>query len=128
MSDALTTLLVDETEFARDEIAPALEPYVRLTRDGGLLLEPGFDALPTELRVLCVLVALQALKMLGVRATNDVTPAELVEISGMPEGTVRPKLSALHKAHRVSKDAGRYSLPMHSARRAMAALAEARRG
>jgi hypothetical protein len=123
MADKLSALIVDSESLARDEFARALGPYVRFTSSGGLLLEPAFDQLSSEHRVLCVLLALQAMRLLGLRDSDEVTPAQITEISGMPPGTVRPKLSALLKARWVVKGTGGlYSLPLHSARRAVALL------
>jgi hypothetical protein len=124
MADELRTLVVDEEALARDDLARGLQRYVRFTSGGKLLLEPAFDKLPTEHRVLCVLLALQAMRLLELRDSAEVTPAEVTEISGMPPGTVRPKLAALFKGRWVVKNGGRYSLPLHSARRAIDLLGE----
>lgn len=119
----LEDLVVDEREVASTELASALGPYVRFTASGGLLLEPGFKELHAEHQVLCVLLALQALRMLGYRDTDQASPAQIVELSGMAPGTVRPKLSGLLKARHVTKSAGgSYSLPLHEARRAISLL------
>lgn len=122
MGISLETLIVDESAVARDQLASALAPYLRFTRAGELLLEPRFDDLAAELRVLCVLLALQALRLLDLRETDQATPAEIVSISGMPPGTVRPKLAGLLKKRLVAKDGARYSLPVHAARRAIELL------
>lgn len=122
MDDELRALVLDEETVARDELARALQPYVRFTSGGKLLLEPAFDELPAERRVLCLLLALQAMRILEMRDSDDATPAELTDLSGMAAGTVRPKLAALLKGRRVVKIDGRYSLPLHSARRAMELL------
>ena len=122
MARQLEDLLVDEAAVARDEIAEALRPYVRLTRAGELLPEPAFDQLPAEHRVLCVLLALQASHMLGLRPDGAAAPAEVVQASGMPAGTVRPKLSALLKSRYVVRTDHKYSLPVHATRRAVRVL------
>lgn len=122
MPDALDALVVNEADVARDEIAAALRPFLRFTRDGGLLLEPGFEALSTENQVLCLLLGLRALEMLGLRRTAQASPTELVELSGMAAGTVRPKLSALRKSRRIIRVGSSYELPVHLARRAIQTL------
>jgi hypothetical protein len=118
VTDSLHGLIVDESTVARDELAAALSPYVRFTGDGRLLLEPAFDELSADRKVVCVLLAFQALAILELRDDASATPAEIVELSGMPAGTVRPKLSALLKQRRVAKTADGYTLPLHAARRA----------
>jgi DNA-binding transcriptional ArsR family regulator len=119
MADALTALIVDDDALARDELAVAIAAHVRLTKGGALLLEPSFNDLPSDRQVLCVLLALKALKLLGFRESDSATPQEIVDLSGMAPGTVRPKLSALLKARLVTKQGHSYSLPVHSARRAI---------
>ena len=126
MHEKLEDLVVDETEVARDEIAAALAGYLRITRTGDLLPEPAFDELPAEHRVLCVLLALQAAHMLGLRSDGAATPTDVVAASGMPAGTVRPKLSALLKARYVVRVDHKYSLPVHATRRAAQVLREGR--
>jgi hypothetical protein len=126
MAEELRALIVDEEALAQEELARGLQPYVRFTSGGKLLLEPAFDDLPAEQRVLCVLLALQAMRLLGLRESDDATPGDVGAISGMPSGTVRPKLSALLKGRWVVKTGARYSLPLHSARRAIDLLGRAR--
>jgi hypothetical protein len=121
----LDSLIIDDNDLARDELAVGLQPFVRLTRAGRLILEPDFNRLPSERQVLCVLLALQAAHMLGLRETAAAVPAEVIELSGMPPGTVRPKLSALLKARHVVKDGSAYCVPVHSIRRAAALLGDA---
>jgi len=125
MGDSLDDLVVDHSAIARGDLARALQPFVRFTGEGQLWLEAGFDDLPADQRVLCVLLAVQGLHILGYRDTDQVTPAEVVELSGMASGTVRPKLSALLKQRRIAKNGARYSLPIHSARRAVDLLVSA---
>ena len=116
---SLRTLVADQRVLAEEELARGLRPYMRFTSEGQLLPERSFDVLPAEHRVLCVLLAVQALRLLQLRETDDATPAQISALSGMPPGTVRPKLSALLRDHRVAKTGSRYSLPLHSARHAL---------
>jgi hypothetical protein len=125
MTDPLDALIVTDADLARDELASVLTPFVRLTRDGGLVLESDFESLSAERKVLCVLLCVQAMRMLGIRDNAEVTPAEITAISGIPSGTVRPKLSGLLKGRRVIKRGARYELPVHAARRAITDLRSA---
>lgn len=125
MTDPLQELLVDETAIAREELAEALRPYLQLGRDGGLWLLDPFDALPARARILCLLLAVKAQRMLGLRDNEAAKPQELVDLSSMAPGTVRPKLSQLARARLVTKGADGYVVPDGMARRAAAELAEA---
>jgi hypothetical protein len=122
MSDELENLVVDESEVARKDLADALRPYLRFTREGGLQLRPEFDDLRAQDKVLCVVLGLKGLEALGYRDTASASPAEIVEYSGMAPGTVRPKLSELTKARQIHTKGGEYSLPSHSVPRAIARL------
>lgn len=125
---ALKELVVNEADIAEEDLADALRPYLRFTSTGGLLPEAAFFELTTEQRVLCVLLAVQALRMLGMRDDDEVGPTDIVELSGMAAGSVRPKLSALRKARLATAKAGKYRIPVPAIRLAMARLGAPRRG
>jgi hypothetical protein len=126
MSDLLSSLIVDEQTLTRDELARVLGPYVAFSSGGALVIEPAFDRLSAQHRVLCVVLALQALHALGLRKDVAAAPAEIVDLSGMPPGTVRPKLSILLRGRWITraKD-GRYCVPLSSLRRVCRVLSEA---
>jgi hypothetical protein len=123
MTDPLQALVVDEQELAREELAQALAPFVQLTKEGSLWFQASFDSLSALDKVRCVLLAVKALHLLGLRETEQVTPSELCDLSGMAAGTVRPKLSALLRDRDAAKSGGKYVLPPHAIRRAVAILA-----
>lgn len=122
MTDPLQELLVDEGAVARDELAQALRPYVQLGADGGLWLRETFDGLPARSKVLCLLLAIKAQSLLGLREADGAQPQELIDASGMAAGTVRPKLSELRKARLVAKSGNLYLVPDPVVRRAQAQL------
>lgn len=110
----LRRLVVTPDVIAEDEIADALERYVRLTPEGDVVFHEAFGQLKAREQVLCLLLALRAAEMLGLRGSCSLTPQEVSKASGMAGGTVRPKLSALVKARLVSKDEGKYCIPIHA--------------
>lgn len=122
-ADPLTALIVDEQELARDELGTALSPFVRFTGGGALLLQAAFDELDAARKVLCVLLALQAVHILGLRNRAGASPQDIVSESGMAPGTVRPTLTSLKKRRLVEKQAsGDYVVALHAAQRAVRAL------
>lgn len=123
--DPLTALLVDEDSIARDELASGLAPYVQLTEQGGLWPLPPFESLASANKVLCLLLAIKAMAMLGLRESERAAPGELVEMSGIPAGTVRPKLSKLAEKRLVVKGDREYWISSHGARKALEALGDA---
>jgi hypothetical protein len=123
--DPLAALLVNEDSIAREELAAGLAPFVQLTEQGGLWPLPPFEGLASANKVLCLLLAVKAMAMLGLRDSDRAAPGELVEMSGMPAGTVRPKLSKLAGKRLVVKGDREYWISSHGARKALEALGDA---
>jgi hypothetical protein len=121
-TDPLASLLIDEDDVAREELAAGLAPYVQITRQGGLMPLPAFEGLTAADKVLALLLSVKAMKMLGLRDGERVGPAELIELSGMPGGTVRPKLSSLVKKRLIIKDDHEYWITTLGSRKALEAL------
>jgi hypothetical protein len=115
----LEDLLVDEAAFDRDALAEALLDYVRLGRSGELRPGPKWGGLSRLGRVLAVLLAGKAAWALGLRADENTGASEVTTLSGLPGGTVRPKLRILRERSLVEQSAdGRYrvsSMAMSSA-------------
>lgn len=122
VGDALEGLIVDEEQIARTELAEGLRPYLRLTRGGELVFEPAFDALKAQQKVCVTLLGVRAAALMGLRDDAGSSPTELVQLSGLPPGTIRPKLSELLKLRLVAKKADRYEIPSHSLGRAMKSI------
>ena len=121
--DPLEYLLADEDAFARETLASALAPLLKLSRSGDLFLEPAFSKLKARQQVLAVLLGLKAAEMLGIRESAATTPGEIVELSGMAPGTVRPKLSELLRERLiVRRKEGGYEVPVSAANQAVERL------
>jgi hypothetical protein len=114
--------LVDEDDVAREELAAGLAPFIQLTKQGGLLPRPAFEGLSAVDKVLTLLLSIKAMKMLGLRDSERVGPADLIALSGMPGGTVRPKLSALAGKRLIVKDDHEYWITTLGARKALEVL------
>lgn len=107
MEDPLTALLLDAAEVNRARVAQALGDLLGVdTKSGRVVLKPGFNGLDTSRRVLAYLMGALAARLLGLRESEEVQPLEVQQETGMPKGTVNPKLSQLHKERRVSKGKG----------------------
>jgi hypothetical protein len=127
--DPLARLLMDDAdEVDRAAIAATLQDLVAVdSKSGRLALKPAFDNLPARARVLVYLLGARVAVLLGKRGDEHVLPKEIIEITGMPAGTVRPKLAELLEARLVShSDDGAYTVAPHQVGRAIAALAPAR--
>ncbi len=124
--DPLERLLVDAQQIARDDLADVLAPYIGLTKSGEVVLTEDAAALSAANRVIAVLLSLWAAHLLELRPTPGATPSDLVTLSGLPAGTVRPKLSELSRQRLVAKDGHQYVIPMATVRLAAAQLSAAR--
>jgi hypothetical protein len=124
-ADPLKELMLDTDDVAREEIAGALAPYVQFDPEGGLWIHDQFDQLKSEDKVICLLLAMRAQQLLGLREKSGTTPQELIEIGQMAAGTVRPKLSKLLKDRQIAKTDSEYHLPPPAIRRAVARLRKA---
>jgi hypothetical protein len=123
-NDPLTALIVDEADVAREDLASALGPLLRLTAKGSVVLEEGFDRLKAEQKVCAVLLGVRAAHLLELRAASDASPKEIAELSGMAGGTVRPKLMELVRRRVVRASKGRYEVPIPRLRAAVAFIKE----
>lgn len=117
--DPLQSLILDDQDLARDELAVALLPYVRFTKQGQIVLEKAFDDLSTRRKVCCILLAYRVLHMLGLRDSAGVRSSDMETETGMPGGTVRPKLSELKKERIADQDDKNWTIPTHALRRAV---------
>jgi hypothetical protein len=127
VTEKLTDLIVREDELVEQQLVSVLQLYVQFTDRGDLLLQPDFDVLTTEAQVACVLLAIKALGMVGLRSLDAATPAEIVALSGLPGGTVRPKLRDLLKRRCVARNSdGRYFMPTNAIHRTIEVLRHAR--
>jgi hypothetical protein len=115
--DPLRELLVNEEELTRTDLAAALRPYVRMTENGQLMPTAEFDRLSALARAACVLLAFRAQHALGIRETSTASPSDVEAASGMPGGTVRPKLSQLVNDRLAIRSRDGYEIPLHAMRR-----------
>jgi DNA-binding transcriptional ArsR family regulator len=113
--DPLQDLLLDADEVDRGALARALAGIVGVDKKSGrVVLQPGFSSLDTRRRALAYVLGAKVSTLLGLREDETVTPKELQQATGMPPGTVRPKLSQLKEQRLVSKTGeGAYFIAGH---------------
>lgn len=113
--DPLRSLLLDADEVDKARLAQGLQGILGVdSNDGRLVLRPGFNDLDATGKVLAYLLGALAARLLTLRASESVAPTEIQRETGLPKGTVNPKLSELFKARKVSKTkAGSYFVVPH---------------
>jgi hypothetical protein len=121
----LEALVVKNEVLAEEELAKALLPFLRFTEDGQLLPSKRFENLSTLDKTCCVLLAGSALHALGKRDRPGFQNAEIMRLTGMPEGTVGPKLSQLKKERIAVKKGKDWVIAGYALRSAVERLADA---
>jgi len=111
--DPLSKLLLDATEADRALIASALNERVGIDASSGrIVLLPGYAAMKARQKVLAVLLAAKAAHLLGLRDGEPIAMQDIVATSGLPRGTVAPKLKELRETHLVGQASDRsYYVP-----------------
>jgi DNA-binding transcriptional ArsR family regulator len=124
MDDPLEQLLLDADEVDRAELAQSMHALLGVdTKTGRVVLKPGFNQLDTRRRVLAYLLGAKVAVLLGKSESEAVSPSDLTSETGMPKGTVNPKLSELYKDRLVSKTKnGAYYVAPHQVQSAIAEL------
>jgi prolyl-tRNA editing enzyme YbaK/EbsC (Cys-tRNA(Pro) deacylase) len=124
MSDPLNELLLDADEVDRAQLAQALKGILGIDKKSGrVVLKPGFNDLDTKHRVLAFLLGAKVAHLLGVAETEAVAPKELEKQTGMPHGTVAPKLGQLIDEKLIAKTPqGGYHVAPHQVGRASDAI------
>ena len=115
MADPLTDLLLDADEVDRARLAQGLAGVLGIDKETGrIVLKPGYNDFDAARKVLSFLLGALAARLLGKRESEAVAPSELQQQTGMPKGTVNPKLSQLAQQRLVSKTpAGAYYVAPH---------------
>lgn len=102
--DPLESLLLDAAEVDRTTLAQALGGILGVdTETGRVVLKPGFNELDTRRKVLAFLLGMKAASLLGKTENEAVTNKDVIQQTGMPSGTVNPKLKELRDRRLVSQ-------------------------
>jgi len=113
MTDPLEELVLDTTEVNRALLAETLKPYIGIDeKTGKIIKRPDFEKLNTRHKVLTFLLGIKASYLLNKRNDEAISPKEIEEQTGMPKGTINPKLSELKKDRVIAqKENGTYFVP-----------------
>lgn len=124
--DPLTDLLLDASEVDRAQLATALGDILGIdTSSGRVVLKPGFNRLSARHKVLAYLLGRKVAMLLGKADSEEVAPKDISRETGIPSGTVHPKLKELREAHLVSQtDSSEYYVAPHQMLQALDALGE----
>lgn len=113
--DPLQELLLDADEVDRTELAQGLRGILGIdNKTGRVVLKPGFNDLDSRKKVLAYLMGAKVGVLLGKAESEVLTPTDISNQTGMPKGTVNPKLTQLYDERLVSKTkSGSYYVAPH---------------
>ncbi len=111
--DPLAELLVDAGEVDKVAVVDALRGKVAIDgKSGGLVLQPSYGKLDARRKVLAVLLARKAARLLGVLEEEAFTNKEVAEATGLAPGTAAPSLKSLRELRLVGQDKNKaYLIP-----------------
>lgn len=102
--DPLMNLLLDAAEVDRARLSSVLSNILGIDiKTGKVVLKPGFGTLTARNKVLAYLLGMKAAVLLGKAETEAVAPKDISRDTGMPTGTVNPKLKELLEERLISR-------------------------
>jgi len=94
--DPLEDLLLNAAEVDRARLSSALVDVLGIdTESGRVVLKPGFGGLNARNKLLAYLLGRKAAVLLGKMDVEAASPKDVQQETGMPTGTVNPKLREL---------------------------------
>jgi len=122
--DPLSDLLLDASEVDRARLSKALGDILGIdTKSGQVVLKPGFSRLSARNKLLAYLLGRKAAVLLDRAEVESVAPKDIPQDTGMPSGTVHPKLRELLEDHLVSQtESSEYYVARHQVLQAISEL------
>jgi hypothetical protein len=113
--DPLSNLLLDADEIDRASLARALHAYVGIDNNSGKIIQKAsFSKLNARQKVLAYLLGKKVAKLLGKIEIELTSPKDITGETGIPKGTVNPKLRELVDNRFVSQTKeGEYYIESH---------------
>ena len=102
--DPLTDLLLDAAEVDRARLSRALSDILGIDAESGrVVLKAGFRPLDARSKLLAYLLGRKVGVLLGKADIEGAAPKDISRDTGMPSGTVHPKLRELSEDRLVSR-------------------------
>jgi len=108
--DPLEGLLLDADEVDRTTVAAVLRDLLGVdSKTGRVVLKPGFSRVTARQKMVAYLLGRKAAKLLGKTESEAATVKDVQADTGLPRGTIAPKLRELLKAKTISQvESGEY--------------------
>ena len=113
--DPLSNLLLDAEEIDRASLARVLHAYLGIDNNNGKIIQKAsFNKLSARQKVLAYLLGKKVAKLLGKVEIELISPKDIQAETGIPKGTVNPKLRELVDNCLVSQTKeGEYYIESH---------------
>lgn len=108
--DPLKQLIVDAEELDREKLTSLILGNLGISKNGDVIILPGFPELTTKSKILSFLLAKKAAKVMALSTDDSASIKEVSQRTGLPEGTVGRELSELKQMRLVSSEQG-YLVP-----------------
>ncbi|WP_152043482.1 hypothetical protein [Salinigranum salinum] len=111
----LEDLLVDEEQMNEELLTNLLADYVGIGSDSGSLVPtPAFEELTAKQQIVVVLLAQRARHELEMVESEQLTPTEISEESGIKTGTIYPSVRDLEDEDIAVGNDGSYHIPPYN--------------
>lgn len=112
---SLEDLLVDEEQMNEELLTELLSDYVGIgSESGSLVPQPAFEELTAKKKIAVVLLAQKARFELDMVDSEQLSPTEISEESGIKTGTIYPSVRALEDEDIAVGNDGSYHIPSHN--------------
>lgn len=112
---ALEDLLVDEEQLNEELLTELLADYVGIgSKSGSLVPQPAFEELTAKQQIVVILLAQKARYELNMVESEQLTPSEISEESGIKTGTIYPSVRDLEEEDLAVGNNGNYHIPTYN--------------
>lgn len=109
-NDPLKQLIVDTEELDKEKLTSLILGNLGISKNGDVVILPGFSDLTTKSKILSFLLAKKAAKVMSLSTDDSASIKEVSQKTGLPIGTVGRELSELKQKRLVSSEQG-YLVP-----------------
>lgn len=109
----LKKLIVDVEELDKEKLTSLIQGYLGISKKGEIVILSDFNELTTKSKIITLLLARKASKAMSLHPEDSTTPKEIVQMTGLPKGTVGRELFELKQLRLVDKNEG-YFVPDHA--------------
>lgn len=109
-NNPLQRLIVDAEALDKEKLASLITGNLGISQAGDVIILPGFNSLTTKSKILSILLAKKAAKVMGLIDTETTGSKEITQKTGLPEGTVGRELAELKNARLIGNEGG-YFIP-----------------